>query len=63
MNCEDTVFSREETIQFAKNEIKRSQIEILEWAMRLCLTGSTPAMIRKAMHNKLVEITGEGEKA
>lgn len=47
----------------AKAITREAQREILEWAMRLCHTGSTPSMIRLALHNKLTEITGEGEKA
>lgn len=42
---------------------KKAQIDILLWAMQLCGSGMTTGMIRKALHNKLVEITGEGEKA
>lgn len=43
--------------------IIHSQAEILTWAMKLCFTGQTPAMIRRCLHNKLVEISGEGERA
>lgn len=42
---------------------KVGQAEILTWAMKICGTGSTPSMIRKILHNKHVEITGDGEKA
>jgi hypothetical protein len=63
MNCEDVVFTREETIQFTKKEILRAQLELLDWAMGRCYSGSTPSMIRRDMHNKRVELSGEGEKA
>lgn len=44
-------------------ELIDAQAKILTWAMPLCGSGMTPAMIRKLLHNKLIEITGEGQKA
>lgn len=43
--------------------MKAEKIELLNWAMQVCSTGSTPSMIRRVLHNKLIEIAGEGEKA
>lgn len=44
-------------------EITRDKVELLNWVMQLCGSGSTTGMIRKLVHNKLVDITGEGQKA
>ena len=64
MNCWDFEEPTKAVVDSLVKEAKQSaQVEILTWAMRLCFTGSTPSMIRKALHNKLVEITGEGERA
>lgn len=61
MNCEDVVYSREEMLQFAKREAERKQVEILNWAIQLCGHGMPNGMLRLKFHNKIVEITGEGE--
>lgn len=39
------------------------KLEMLDWFWSLLHSGSTTGMIRRAIHNKRVEITGEGEKA
>lgn len=44
-------------------EILKAQLELLNWMMRLCSSGYTTGMIRKFLHNKYVELSGEGEKA
>lgn len=38
-------------------------LDALNLAMKLCGHGMTTGMIRKLLHNKFVEISGEGEKA
>lgn len=45
------------------NICKQEKIELLNWFMQLCGSGATTGMIRKLVHNKLVEITGDGERA
>jgi len=40
-----------------------ARADALKWAIQLCGSGMTVGMIRKLLHNKIVEITGEGEKA
>lgn len=53
-----------EIIQKIQDEaFKERDIKLLNWAMSLCCTGMTPSMIRRELHNKLVEISGEGERA
>lgn len=42
---------------------KQQQIDLLNWAMSLCCTGMTPAMIRRELHNKIIDLQGSGEKA
>lgn len=44
-------------------EILRDKVELLNWMLQVCGSGMTSGMIRKIVHNKLVELTGEGEKA
>lgn len=43
--------------------IQAREIELLEWCLKQCNTGMTIPMIKLRIHNKLVEIKGEGEKA
>lgn len=60
----EPMLSQQRAYQSGANEgFRTGQIETLNFAMRLCGSGMTPAMIRILLHNKLVEITGEGEKA
>lgn len=47
----------------ADEMVEAAQVDIINWAMQLCGSGMTTGMIRKLLHNKIVEITGEGEKA
>lgn len=42
---------------------KRGWLEALTWFGKLCRSGSTIGMIKLAVHNKRVEISGEGERA
>lgn len=63
MNCDDIVFTREEMVEFAKNEAKRKQVEILNWALQVIGTAYSYGQIRKIIYNKVVEIEGKGEKA
>lgn len=63
--------SKTEAVTLASEDIERliaevkknAQLELLNWAMKVCGTGHTIAMIRKVFHNRFVEISGEGEKA
>lgn len=60
---EDGFTTPDEAFRFAEDLRTRGEMEILDWAMQLCGSGMTVGMIRKLLHNKRVEITGEGEKA
>lgn len=42
---------------------EKSQKNMLDWFDEICRQGMTIGMLRRAIHNKRVEITGEGEKA
>lgn len=42
---------------------KNGMIEILDWMLQQTMTGMTLPMLRVVIHNKRVEISGEGEKA
>lgn len=55
-------FSHRDRPQINK-EITEEQIKLLNWVIQLTGSGLTNGMIRKACHNKIVELTGEGEKA
>lgn len=46
-----------------ERRILDAQIVILDWCLKQCNTGMTIPMIKLRIHNKLVEIKGEGEKA
>lgn len=46
-----------------EQQIKDAQVELLNWFMQLCGSGATTGMLRKIVYNRLVELTGEGEKA
>lgn len=52
-----------EVVPIPCKKAKQAQIDLLNWAMQLCGSGISTMTIRKLLHNKLVEITGEGEKA
>ncbi len=39
------------------------QLEILDWMLEQTMTGMTLPMLRVQIHNKRVEISGEGERA
>lgn len=39
------------------------QTALLDWFDSICRQGMTIGMLRKAIHNKRVELTGNGEKA
>lgn len=61
--CADEIARKRSYQSGASDGFKMGQIETLNYAMKLCGSGMTPAMIRKLLHNKLIEITGDGEKA
>jgi hypothetical protein len=42
---------------------KAEKLELLNWVIKLCGSGMTVGMIRRLIHNKIVEIDGKGEKA
>ncbi len=63
MNCEDKVLSREDAIKLAELKSKESNIQLCNWFLQCLGTGMTTGMIRRLVHNKIVEISGEGEKA
>ena len=55
MNCDDTVYSREEVLQFAKREAERKEIETLNWVLKLLGTGMTDGMVRYQIEKKLAD--------
>ena len=56
MNCDDIVFTREEMQLYAKREAERKQIEILNWAMKICSEGMPPSNIRWQLERKVAEL-------
>lgn len=46
-----------------KKQLAAAQLDLLNWFMKLCGSGQTTGMIRKIVHNKYVELSGEGERA
>lgn len=48
---------------YQSEEVKKAQLDMLNWFMKLCGSGMTTGMIRLIAHNKHVEISGKGEKA
>lgn len=53
-----------EDIELLIKEVKKNaQMDLLNWAMKVCTTGYTIGAIRKVFHNKFVEVSGEGQKA
>ena len=46
-----------------RKQADKEKVELLNWAMSLCCTGMTPSMIRRELHNKIIDLQGSGEKA
>lgn len=49
--------------EYQIEEKKKAQVEMLEFALMLCNSDMTIPMMRVKLHNKKVEITGEGQLA
>lgn len=63
MNCDDKVISKEDAKKYADLQEKESNLQLLDWVLKLMGTGMTLQMVRVRVHNKLIEIKGEGERA
>jgi len=50
-------------VEDSERAIKKAELDLLNWFMKLCGSGQTTGMIRKIAHNKYVEISGNGERA
>lgn len=62
-HCTVAEFEKIQQMRLIQNLVKSSQLDLLNWFMKLCGSGQTTGMIRKIVHNKYVEISGEGERA
>lgn len=63
MNNELMAVVEKEYHRIAAEELIRQKIDLLNWVIQLTGSGMTNGMIRKHVHNKIVELSGKGEMA
>lgn len=63
MNCSDQAYTPAEIDSMAKVRDRMKQVEVLNWVLQVMGTGRPYGMIRIAIHNKIVELEGKGERA